>query len=167
MRFGFRAEAAREPRDQEHKRQKEQGSYRAQIPKIVTEAFVDERADDLGVVKGHIVGYDVVGHRRKKNHGNTAHNPCFRKGERDLYEDVDAARAKILCRFQVALVDLGNRRIDGQDHEGQKVVDHTQDGVENIPAVRLVVDADPVQKLFQGVDAQNEVDPHGHDKQKE
>ena len=133
------------------------------MPVVVRrEVLVDELAEDGDVEVAQRIRDDVVGHRRHKDHRDAGNDARHGQGQRHLRKDGEFVPAQVGGRLEVAVVQLFEGGVQGQDHEGQEVVHHADDRVQ---VILRPEHPDQVEQLAQRRDAQHEVDPHGQDEQ--
>ena len=135
---------------------------------------VDEVAQQEGLAAAQQPGDGEGGHRWDEHHGDAAEDPRQGQGKDDPAEHGAVIGAQVLGGLDDLGINLLDDGEDGQDHVGQKVVDHAQHdgplGVDHLEgshaeqAKEGVDQAVALQQEFPGVGPQKEVHPHGkHD----
>ena len=131
---------------------------------ISRKILIDQFSEDGDIKVSERVGYDIVGHRRHKYHRDPGNDAGHGQGESNARKYRKFISPQIGGRLQIAVVQLFKRGIQGQDHKRQKIVHHSDNGIQIIVRPEQ---AYQIQKFAQCGDAQYKIDPHRHNEEHE
>ena len=99
------------------------------MPVVSGEIASDQTSHDICAVVQHIKN-NIIRHRRKKDHGDTAYDSRNRKRKCDLEERAPLIRSQVHGSLDKRVIQFDDRIVNRQDHERQEIIHHTDHRVQ-------------------------------------